>query len=194
MRGDVSEATKKRVLEIIEENGYTPNIIARTLSSKKTLHIGIVIPDSSDNNPYWEIPLQGIRKAADELNRYNTAIVFEHFDASEELSFREAFGKVCNSKPDGVVLNPVFEKSAAEKLEMLNRSGIPYAFIDVNLEGAQTLGYFGQDAYQSGRVAASLLEAGVPGLSEVMIIKQTQRKIFSRHIESRVSGFLDYFR
>jgi LacI family transcriptional regulator len=194
MRGDVSEATKRRVLQIVEESGYTPNVIARTLSSRKALKIGIVIPDSSDYNPYWEIPVQGIRKAADELARYNTGIVYEFFDASDEASFRAAFRKVRSQDPDGVVVNPVFGKSAAEQLKLLNDSGIPSVFIDVDHEGIDKLGYFGQDARQSGRVAASLIEAGVPGLSEVLIIKQTSRKVFSRHIESRISGFLEYFR
>lgn len=194
MRGEVSEATKKRVMQIVKDSGYTPNVIAKTLSSRKALRIGIVIPDFSENNPYWEIPVQGIRKAAKELKRFNTEINYEFFDASDEPSFQEAFLKVYASKPDGVMINPVFGRSVIKYLDLLKESGIPVVFIDGNLEGVDKLGYFGQDSRQSGRVAASLLEAGIPGLSGAMIIKQTGRKVFSRHIESRVSGFLDYFR
>lgn len=253
MRGEVSEATKTRVLEIVKQYGYTPNVIARTLSSKKQLIIGIVIPDSSDHNPYWEMPIQGITKAATELNRYNTGIIYEFFDASDEASFREAFNKVIEQAPDGMVLNPVFGHNSLEQIRQLDEDRIPYVSIEVNIEGIDKLGHFGQDARQSGRVAASLVEAGVPGLSgmrgqekvaeqekesglsdipeqqklaeqekvpglsdipeqknlaeqekdsvlpekaelpEVLIIKQTSKKIFSKHIESRISGFLEYF-
>lgn len=193
MRGDVSEATKARVLEIVEEYGYTPNVIARTLSSKKQLKIGIVIPDSSDHNPYWEMPIQGISKAAGELGRFNTGIIHEFFDASDEASFREAFNKVVAQEPDGLVLNPVFGHNSLEQIRQLDEAGIPYVSIEVNVEGIDKLGHFGQDARQSGRVAASLVAAGVPGLSEILIIKQTSKKIFSKHIESRISGFLEYF-
>ncbi len=217
MRGEVSETTKTRVLEIIEQYGYTPNVIARTLSSKKEIRIGIVIPDSSDHNPYWEMPIQGITKAAAELNRYNTGIIYEFFDASDESSFREAFNKVSEQAPDGMIVNPVFGHNSLDQIHQLDEARIPYVSIEVNLEGIDKLGHFGQDAYQSGRVAASLVEAGVPGLSgmqeqekeaeegkafklpekdelpEVLIIKQTSKKIFSKHIESRVSGFLEYF-
>lgn len=217
MRGDVSAATQSRVLAIVEEYGYTPNVIARTLSSKKQLQIGIVIPDSSDHNPYWEMPILGISKAAGELSRFNTGIIEAYFDASDEASFREAFDKVLAQNPDGMVLNPVFGHNSLEQIRQLDEAGIPYVSIEVNMEGIDKLGHFGQDARQSGHVAASLVATGVPGLSEaredaklagqgqvqeheekqelpeVLIIKQTSKKIFSKHIESRISGFLEYF-
>ncbi|MDF1572920.1 MAG: LacI family DNA-binding transcriptional regulator [Bacteroidales bacterium] len=193
MRGDVSAATQSRVLAIVEEYGYTPNVIARTLSSKKQLKIGIVIPDSSDRNPYWEMPILGISKAGGELSRFNTGIIEAYFDASVEASFREAFDKVLAQNPDGMVLNPVFGHNSLEEIRQLDEAEIPYVSIEVNVEGIDKLGHFGQDAQQSGRVAASLVAAGVPELSETLIIKQTSKKIFSKHIESRISGFLEYF-
>ena len=42
---DISLDMKRRVKEIAEELGYTPNLIAKNLASKKTLTIGIVVPD-----------------------------------------------------------------------------------------------------------------------------------------------------
>lgn len=39
---EVSDATKKRILKIVEETGYIPNSSARALSSKRTWLIGIV--------------------------------------------------------------------------------------------------------------------------------------------------------
>jgi len=235
MRGDVSAATQSRVMAIVEEYGYTPNVIARTLSSKKQLQIGIVIPDSSDRNPYWEMPIQGISKAAGELSRFNTGIIEAYFDASDEASFREAFDKVFTQNPDGMVMNPVFGHNSLDQIRQLDEAGIPYVSIEVNVEGIDKLGHFGQDAFQSGRVAASLLAAGMPGLSkrwkqaemvaeaklagqkklsgrktvqgqteepeqvkfpglpEVLIVKQTSKKVFSKHIEARINGFLSYF-
>jgi LacI family transcriptional regulator len=37
------------------------------------------------------------------------------------------------------------------------------------------------------------MRSGGTTFSEALIIKQTSKKIFSRHIEARVKGFLDYF-
>lgn len=45
---NVSEKTRKRVLEVIEELGYTPNVFARSLGLNTMKTIGIMCADSSD--------------------------------------------------------------------------------------------------------------------------------------------------
>jgi LacI family transcriptional regulator len=191
-RGEVKEETRKRVLEIVDELGYSPNIIAKSLSSKKTTRIAIIIPDSSDNNPYWEKPIHGIKMAAEELEKYNTQILKVYFDASSEESFEKVLHDVCTEEPDGIVLNPVFKAISLKYIESFNEREIPYVFIDVNLKEVDNLGYFGQDAEQSGRVAASLMCSLLPDQSKVLIVKQANKKVFSQHIESRILGFTKF--
>src|SRR5438132_10393351 len=43
--GDISEATRDRVMAKIEELGYQRNAVARSLTLRRTHTIGIVIPD-----------------------------------------------------------------------------------------------------------------------------------------------------
>src|SRR3954468_10610412 len=43
--GDISEATRDRVLAKVAELGYQPNAVARSLTLRRTHTIGIVIPD-----------------------------------------------------------------------------------------------------------------------------------------------------
>ena len=43
--GYVKEDTRKKVMEIIREYNYTPNMIARSLSSKDSFNIGVIIPN-----------------------------------------------------------------------------------------------------------------------------------------------------
>ena len=43
--GDISEATRARVLAKIEELGYQRNAVARSLTLRRTHTLGIVIPD-----------------------------------------------------------------------------------------------------------------------------------------------------
>lgn len=43
-RGKVSEPVKKRILEIIKELDYKPNVNARVLASKNPLNLGILLP------------------------------------------------------------------------------------------------------------------------------------------------------
>lgn len=192
-RGEVKEETREKVMAIVKELGYTPNVLARSLSTKKTTRIAIVIPDSSDNNPYWEKPVIGIKKATDELASFNIEIIYEYFDASSEKSFKEVLEGVCDLKPDGIVLNPVFKSISLHYISAFNARKIPYVFIDINIKGVGKLGYFGQDAEQSGFVAAKIMDFSIPQDSNVLIVKQSNKKVFSQHIESRIVGFLKYF-
>jgi len=192
-RGEVKEETRKKIMKIVDDFGYTPNIFAKSLSSKKTTHLAVVIPDSSDNNPYWAKPVKGIQQATEELINYNTEVFFELFDASDENSYRSVLQKVLDQNPDGIVLNPVFKETSLTFIQAFDKRNIPYVFIDINLKGVNNLGYFGQDAEQSGRVAARLMDLATSDELSVLVVKQTNRKIFSRHIEARVLGFNNYF-
>src|ERR671914_2194957 len=42
---DISQATRARVLAKVEELGYRPNAVARSLSLRRTNTLGVVIPD-----------------------------------------------------------------------------------------------------------------------------------------------------
>jgi len=43
--GEVSEATRQRILQAVEETGYRPNAIARSLKTKRTEIIGLIVPN-----------------------------------------------------------------------------------------------------------------------------------------------------
>ena len=44
----VKEDTRERVLKVIKELGYRPNVIARGLASRKTTTVGVVISDITE--------------------------------------------------------------------------------------------------------------------------------------------------
>ncbi len=60
----VNRATQERVLEVIRELDYRPNALAKGLLMKKTMTIGIIIPDIS--NPYYAEIVRGIQDVADQ--------------------------------------------------------------------------------------------------------------------------------
>jgi len=75
----VNEDTKEKVAEAIAKLGYRPNIIARSLKTRKTNTIGIVIPDISSQF-YPEI----VRGAEDVSNIYNYNIILCNTDNDSE--------------------------------------------------------------------------------------------------------------
>lgn len=192
-RGEVKAETYKKVMSIVKELGYKPNILAKALALKKTTKIAFVVPKSSEDNPYWEEPKVGVKRAEDELAKFNVEVVCEYFDASNEESFIKVLNKVCEYNPDGIVLNPIFKSALMYFINIFNQRDIPYVFIDVNIKGVDNLGYFGQDGVQSGMVAARLMDLSVFNRLNILIVKQSNKKVFSHHIDSRVVGFLRYF-
>ncbi len=192
-RGEVKKETYDKIMQIINELGYTPNLMAKALSSRKTANFAVVIPDSSDNNPYWQKPVDGIDVAQKDLEAYNTRLNHFYFNAADSQSFATALEKALDSQPDGVLLCPVFKNLSVGYIKKLDSLKIPYVFVDINLDGTNSIGYFGQDAYQSGLIAARLMQQTMNGSNSVLIVKQSANKIFSDHIESRVKGFTDGF-
>jgi len=57
----VGKATQKRVEKIIEKLDFTPNVIARSLVSRKTYNVAVAIKDLEDIiNPYFNQVISGI--------------------------------------------------------------------------------------------------------------------------------------
>lgn len=188
-RGDVKPETRDKITAIVKELGYKPNIFARSLASKQLKRIAIVTPDQSDSNPYWEKSSLGFKKAEEELESHNIILKEVHYDASNVESYWQALSSICDQNLDGIILNPIFKQATLEFIPVFEELGLPYVFIDVNLEGVNNLAYFGQNAEQSGAVAGRLMEQSLGEGDRVLIVKLSQHKVFSQHINKRVKGF-----
>lgn len=190
-RGEVNEATRKKILKIVNDLGYTPNIIAKSLALKKVYKICALIPDSKKGNPYWQKPLNGIEQAREEIKHFTTNIAAYTYSIDSKSDFEKKFSKIMKSNPDGVIFTPHFIETSHKFISECKQRNIPVLFIDSNLESEDVLGYFGQDAASSGSLAASLLEYGLPENSTILILKLTKNKATSIHLTKREQGFLN---
>lgn len=77
----VKAETKQRVLEIIEELNYIPNMQARELTQKKSSTIGVVVP--SINNMFFPEVITGIETCL-KLNSLSLILVCSNNDSEEE--------------------------------------------------------------------------------------------------------------
>lgn len=192
-RGEVSEATRKQILQIVEEFNYTPNILAKSLSSKRNYNIAVLIPDSQNNNAYWEKPLIGIHAATKEIEAHNFNIIIRTFDFDNEKAFLKNAKEIIDLKPDGLIFAPVYLNSSTEIIEQCNKHSIPYIFFDVYINNCQNLAFFGQDSERSGYIAAKLMNQGLEKKSEIIILKLLQNNSSLYHMDLREQGFLAYF-
>lgn len=64
MRGRVSDETKNRILRVMEELNYKPNIVAQGLAvSKKKLNLCYLVMDSTRNPFFYDIRIVAEKEA-----------------------------------------------------------------------------------------------------------------------------------
>ena len=77
----VTDEIKKKVLDVIEETGYVPNPLARSLVTKKSQLIGVVVPEVSDS--FVNEILNGIEEIARMYN-YDILLSNTYSDKNED--------------------------------------------------------------------------------------------------------------
>lgn len=110
----VKEASRKAVLEAMKKLNYKPNAIARSLKTKSTRTIGVMIPDIS--SPFYPEVVRGIE---DVSNLYNYNIIVCNTDMNQDRvnSSIEVFWE---KKVDGIVLISNFiSEQVAQNLKEL---------------------------------------------------------------------------
>ncbi|NLJ70113.1 MAG: LacI family transcriptional regulator [Clostridiaceae bacterium] len=61
-KADVNPETRKMIVELAEEMGYRPNVIAQSLVTQRTNHIALIVPDVS--NPFFAELSRSISEAS----------------------------------------------------------------------------------------------------------------------------------
>lgn len=192
-RPEVSTETRRRVMAIVEKYGYTPNLLAKSLARKGACKIAAILPDAADNNPYWDLPLQGIKRAAEEIRDYNAHVDIHLFRINNEQSFQQVASEVFETKPEGIVFSPVFPVSAGYLFNRCKEEDIPYVFLDSNLDQKENLAYYGQNTLKSGYLTAKLMCFGLRNNDAIMILKLGRQEGIAHHLDQREKGFRSYF-
>ncbi len=190
-RGEVAQESYKRVMAILNDTGYKPNLIARTLGSHKTYRIAALIPDPSQDE-YWQQTFDGVKKAQEEWGQYGVVVDVFHFDLYDKHAFETEARVLLKSTPDGILTAPIFHYEAAEFFQACTDLNIPYVVINNNV-GEQSLSFIGQDLYQSGRLGAELLHLNQVEDSTYAILHVYDDVHNSAHLSEKEKGFRDYF-
>ena len=77
-RGGVRENVKSRILKIIEEQNYKPNIVAKALARKQFSQkkIGIIL--NSIDNPFYEDVIKGILDKEKLIKDFGFSVIMEN--------------------------------------------------------------------------------------------------------------------
>ncbi|MGF0172386.1 LacI family DNA-binding transcriptional regulator [Streptomyces sp. Marseille-Q5077] len=163
--------TRQAVLDAMDELGYTPNTLARSLVTSRTRSIGLAV--SAISNPYFTEILQGVEAGALE-HGYSLLIADPHDDPVHE---RKVVQLLHERRVDGMIVAPSAEPH--ELLAYLGRHKVPTVLLDRVVDApADGATGFDQVCADSAAPMARLvthladlghrrigLVAGLPGLS-----------------------------
>ena len=188
------EENRKKVQAILEMVHYQPNLMARSLASKKQYHFVAIIP-SFTQGEYWEAISEGIDKVAAEMETYNITITKLFFDQYNNKTFDDITRNLLDEKVDGVLIATLFTDSVIRLSQELDRNEIPYVYVDSNIEGQHQLAYFGTESYDAGVIAARLLTDRLSPTSDILMARIVHSgKNDSNQGKNRRDGFCYYLK
>jgi LacI family transcriptional regulator len=188
-RGRVAPKTADRVNQVIRQFNYKPNIFASRLSKSKTYRFGVFMPLLSQDSRYWESVARGIDRAGSELKPYHVQIKYFCYDRFSEASFEKTGALLIDAKLDGILLAPVLTHPVQTFLKTKDLA--PYVFFDASIPETSALAFIGQDSFQSGVVAARLMDMLVPSRGVIAVLMAVSGDY---HINRRAEGFRSYYR
>ncbi|WP_442599144.1 LacI family DNA-binding transcriptional regulator [Neobacillus sp. D3-1R] len=150
----ISEKTKEKVREAMDQLGYHPNFIARSLASQSTQAIGLVMPSSTDKvfqNPFFPTVLRGISEAANE-RQY---ALYMTTGKSEDDIYDGVVQMVQGGRVDGVVL--LYSKVEDKILSYLQQRNFPFVVIGKPFKQVEEITHVDNDNFRATKEVTEYL-------------------------------------
>jgi LacI family transcriptional regulator len=120
--GYASQDTRERVEAAIAELEYVPNRLARSLRSKRTNTLALILTDIT--NPFFTTVARGVEDTASDAG---FTVVFCNTDESETEE-QKYLQVVLQQQVDGILLVPA--SSTPESVDMIQKQGTPVVVLD----------------------------------------------------------------
>lgn len=130
----ISEETRRRVLEVVEELGYQLNVTARSLRTQRTQLMAVMVPDLT--NPFYPLLIRGAQAIAEEQD-YDILV----YDCDDRPVREQAFvDAMLRRWVDGVILIAFHLK--AKDVARLTQAGIQVVQV---ISAGESVGLAGVD-------------------------------------------------
>jgi LacI family transcriptional regulator len=158
---DVSEATRKRVLDRVRELNYQPNWIARSLAARQTFIIGLVVPDLMHS--FFAEVAKGVTSKC-RPHGYDVVLCNSEEDAALERSEVE---HLLSRQVDGLILASSQIPGEDGLFRRIEARGTPYVLIDRRFPETKAA-YVGSENREIGRIATEhLIERGARRIGHI---------------------------
>lgn len=184
----ISEATRQRILAIVQKRGYQPNRLAQALV-RKPLVIGVIHPSSWRR--YYAPFIQGIREGWGQLRDHKIGLrFFAVSGAPEPTQLRQAIEGILAEKLSGVLVLRTFPSPAVREIwQRLEQKKLPFVFVGTEDPESPRLTSVRLDGRRCGQMAAELLGLLLGRNEPVAIIVERQDLLtFQEKIEGFAAG------
>jgi LacI family transcriptional regulator len=128
--GYASAEVRERVLRAAAEMGYVPNTLARSLRSRRSNTLALVLTDIT--NPFFTTVARGVEDAASDAGY---TVIFCNTDESQDEE-RKYLNVLLQKRVDGILLVPA--QSGADSLSAAREQNIPLVVLDRRLPETET--------------------------------------------------------
>ncbi len=194
-RGEVSKKTKEKVLRVIGELGYQPNVYASMLAKNKSHRVAVLLPKYRAGE-FWELAHIGVEKAREYAGRFSVNVEECLYDQYDVDSFLSECRRVREEGYSGAIIAPMFLGATRAAAVEMEEADIPYVIVNTSVSGIYGhLAYFGQPIYDSGAFCADMLMSGSSeGNRDTVHLVRIERDVkgLSDPSQERRRGFMDY--
>ncbi|MEX0720368.1 MAG: LacI family DNA-binding transcriptional regulator [Balneolaceae bacterium] len=158
---NVDEQTRKRVLEKAASMGYTPNHVAKSLVSKKTHTIGVVIPEI--HHAFFSEIVSGIEEVVYKKNYH----LFLTNSAESSERERDVIEALKSKRVDGILISCAETSDDIEYYKRLVRDGTKLVFFDRCVENIGASCVSVNDETSSYQITQHLIEHGYKSIAHL---------------------------
>jgi LacI family transcriptional regulator len=150
--GRISKEVAKKIKDTAQKLNYRPNQIAKSLKTRKTYTIGLIVADIS--NPFFSALARIIE---DEAEKTNYTVIFGSSDENAERS-EKLMDVLLDRQVDGLIIAPA--ENTEGQIKQLQKRSIPFVLIDRYFPKVK-VNYVGINNYKAAYQATEhLIKAG----------------------------------
>ncbi len=149
-QGKISTATRKRVLAHARKLHYQMNWVARSLVTRRTFTIGLLLPEFT--HPFFA---EIAKVVAQKVRPHGYHVIITYSEEDPELEISEADSLLAR-QVDGLIIASVQAPSARSVFERIRDRKIPFVLIDRPIMGLQA-SFVGVDDFALGKLATEHL-------------------------------------
>jgi LacI family transcriptional regulator len=158
---DISLRTRERVLQRMRELNYQPDWIARSMVTRRTYLVGLILPDLMHS--FFAEVAKGVARKLTPLG-YHAVILHTEENGETESRHVEI---LLTRKVDGLIIASAQRTGQVEVFETLGRREVPYVLIDRVINGVDANFVGTKDEDLGAMATAHLIDQGCKRIAHI---------------------------